>query len=180
MSNFIFRDILATVMTPQLRLHRDAIGTFTRRETQNHGPVFMFILPLRRAWAVVKFSVPDGPNKGCGLQRVEEVPFDRFFRPEAVNASGTIAPGTVGRLYIQQPPSHKHSAVAVPRLPPRACAACGASGARKSCSVCGGVSYCDRGCQTKHWAEHKASCKKAAEASAATVVGKEGHNSDAA
>ena len=41
-----------------------------------------------------------------------------------------------------------------------ACAACNASAAKKKCSGCLHVSYCNRECQVAHWKEHKKVCKK--------------------
>lgn len=39
-----------------------------------------------------------------------------------------------------------------------------ASNSLKKCLQCGEAQYCDRECQTKHWPEHRSSCKRSAEA----------------
>ena len=51
------------------------------------------------------------------------------------------------------------------------CTGCGAAGdGLKKCSGCKEAVYCSATCQKKHWAEHKAACKRAQAAAAAAVT----------
>jgi len=42
--------------------------------------------------------------------------------------------------------------------PVKPCNCCGKANAKKKCSACLSVRYCDAACQKKHWAEHKGCC----------------------
>ena len=133
----------------------------------NGDSIKIFCQRRRRAWGLKDYTL-SGQHAGLPLQRIEEVPFGMVM-----SEFNDTTPAAVPRSPTLVTEDDISGSLAVPRLPARTCAGCGAPGAHGggTCAACRTVNSCSKACQKGHWAAHKAACRAATAAAAAAAAG---------